>query len=56
VKTRGMLAALPHVDYFLPAHNLRSLQALAKLLQELSISSQNPSHGFHELASRRIAA
>jgi uncharacterized protein with von Willebrand factor type A (vWA) domain len=30
--TRGMAAALPHIDDFLPAHNLRSLEALATLL------------------------
>jgi uncharacterized protein with von Willebrand factor type A (vWA) domain len=27
--TRGMRAALPHVDDFLPAHNLASLEQLA---------------------------
>ena len=30
--TRGMQAALPHVDVFAPAHNLASLQALARYL------------------------
>jgi uncharacterized protein with von Willebrand factor type A (vWA) domain len=30
--TRGMQAALPHVDVFAPAHNLASLQALARHL------------------------
>ena len=30
--TRGMAAALPYVDDFLPAHNLQSLEALATLL------------------------
>jgi len=34
--TRGMSAALPYVDLFLPAHNLRSLEALASLLGRLS--------------------
>jgi uncharacterized protein len=26
---RGMAAALPHIDTFLPGHNLESLEALA---------------------------
>ena len=30
--TRGMQAALPHLDEFLPVHNLRSLEQLGKLL------------------------
>ncbi|HEV8311390.1 MAG TPA: VWA domain-containing protein [Methylomirabilota bacterium] len=31
--TQGMIAALPHVDVFLPAHNLESLRALARHLK-----------------------
>jgi uncharacterized protein with von Willebrand factor type A (vWA) domain len=31
----GMAAALPHVDRFLPAHNLRSLERLADALEEV---------------------
>jgi hypothetical protein len=31
--TQGMVAALPHVDAFLPAHNLDSLRALARHLE-----------------------
>jgi len=30
--TQGIRAALPHVDHFLPIHNLRSMEALATLL------------------------
>lgn len=30
--TRGMRAALPHIDRFLPAHNLASLEGLAEIL------------------------
>ncbi len=30
--TRGMAAALPHVDVFAPAHNLESLLALERYL------------------------
>jgi uncharacterized protein with von Willebrand factor type A (vWA) domain len=33
--TRGMRAALPHVDDFLPVHNLVSLEALAEHLNTL---------------------
>ena len=33
--TRGMQAALPFVDDFLPVHNLASLEALAKHLNRL---------------------
>jgi uncharacterized protein with von Willebrand factor type A (vWA) domain len=29
---RGMAAALPHVDSFLPGHNLQSLEDLCKVL------------------------
>jgi uncharacterized protein with von Willebrand factor type A (vWA) domain len=32
---QGMAAALPHVDHFLPGHNLRSLEALAEVLEAL---------------------
>ena len=37
-KTRGMLAALPYIDYFLPAHNVASLEGLAELLQGIDSS------------------
>lgn len=30
--TRGMKAALPFTDYFLPVHNMKSLESLSKLL------------------------
>jgi hypothetical protein len=33
--TQGIRAALPYVDAFLPVHNLKSLEALAKLLSEM---------------------
>jgi len=32
---KGMQAALPHLDFFLPAHNLESLIALGRTLQTL---------------------
>jgi len=34
--TRGMSAALPYVDLFLPAHNLASLEALAAMLSRIA--------------------
>jgi hypothetical protein len=30
-----MQAAMPYVDDFLPGHNLRSLEALAEVLEEI---------------------
>jgi uncharacterized protein with von Willebrand factor type A (vWA) domain len=33
--TRGMAAALPHVDDFLAAHNLKALEDLGRLLAGL---------------------
>ncbi len=33
--TRGIQAALPHIDYFLPVHNLSSLEDLANRLADL---------------------
>lgn len=38
--TQGIRAALPYVDYFLPIHNLKSLEALAQLLS--SVDDQPP--------------
>lgn len=32
---RGMQAALPHIDLFLPVHNLASLEQLARVLREM---------------------
>jgi hypothetical protein len=33
---KGMVAALPHTDFFLPAHNLESLENLARTLETIS--------------------
>ncbi len=33
--TRGMQAALPHIDEFLPVHNLHSLEQLGRVLERL---------------------
>lgn len=33
--TQGIRAALPYVDYFLPIHNLKSMEALAHILGEV---------------------
>ncbi len=32
---KGMRAAMPYIDFFLPAHNLRALLNMGKILQEL---------------------
>jgi uncharacterized protein with von Willebrand factor type A (vWA) domain len=40
--TRGIQAALKHVDDFLPAHNLASLEQLAERLHSLSASHRRP--------------
>ena len=32
--TRGMQAALPHVDHLIPGNSLASLEALAELMEE----------------------
>ena len=39
--TRGIQAALPRTDFFLPVHNLVSLERLAGLLQEISGVAQH---------------
>jgi hypothetical protein len=38
--TRGMSAALQHIDDFLPANNLASLEALAHLLSRLDYGAR----------------
>ncbi len=43
--TRGMQAALKHVDDFLPAHNLESLEQLADRLRTLSTRHRRDSRG-----------
>ena len=40
--TRGMQAALPYIDDFLPAHNLHSLQELSRALSRLN--ARRPAH------------
>ena len=43
--TRGMQAALPHIDDFLPVHNLKSLEELAERLASLPARrSGRPAH------------
>jgi uncharacterized protein with von Willebrand factor type A (vWA) domain len=42
--TRGMQAALRHVDDFLPAHNLASLEQLARRLQDAGSASRDPAY------------
>lgn len=42
--TRGMQAALPFIDDFLPVHNLASLDALAQHLNLLEVGPRRPSY------------
>ncbi len=39
---QGMAAALPHIDHFLPGHNLRSLETLAGVLERLPTHRRRP--------------
>ena len=43
--TRGMRAALPHIDDFLSAHNLASLEMLARFLERLDERRPERGHG-----------
>ena len=45
--TKGLQAALPYVDDFLPVHSFNSLQALARHLNDLEPRKQLPSSRFH---------
>jgi uncharacterized protein with von Willebrand factor type A (vWA) domain len=47
---QGMAAALPHVDRFLPGHNLRSLEVLAAVLESLSGERRASSAGVRAAA------
>ena len=49
--TRGMKAALPFCDYFLPIHNMRSMEALSHLLS--SMNDQPPPRHVHGKAVDR---
>jgi uncharacterized protein len=54
--TRGMQAALPYCDDFLPANNLASLQALARLLVEVQGRRPSRSQGRDNMAKAAVAA
>ncbi len=54
--TRGMQAALPYCDDFLPANNLASLQALAKLLVEVQGRRPSRRQGRDTAAKAIVAA
>lgn len=53
--TRGIQAALPNIDHFLPVHNLASLEDLANRLSDLNRSSylvpgaKKPKHEVHQV-------
>ncbi len=46
--TRGIQAALPHIDDFLPVHNLASLEQLGNLLE--SLGEHKPTRAYHKTA------
>ena len=54
--TRGMQAALPSIDDFLPVHNLASLEALARHLNSLPAHRPARRHAPVRLAPNRPAA
>jgi len=47
---RGMQAALPHLDAFLPVHNLISLEQLAAALTDARLDAPLPPHAWHAAA------
>jgi uncharacterized protein len=49
-RTRGLLAALPFIDDFMPAHDLASLEDLARHLERLSVSGQTTGRGARPLS------
>ena len=49
--TRGIQAALPYIDDFMPVHNLQSLEQLGNLLEELG--ERRPSRRQHPLRLKR---
>lgn len=53
--TRGMQAALPHIDDFLPVHNLASLQDLAQHLYQLDDKRASRRHNLRGAAFIRAS-
>jgi uncharacterized protein with von Willebrand factor type A (vWA) domain len=51
--TQGIRAALPYVDYFLPIHNLQSMESLARLLS--AMDDQPPVRRQNVAVSERLA-
>ena len=49
---KGMQAVLPHLDYFLPAHNLESLVALGRTLEGVSRLRVRAEINSHSAAGR----
>jgi hypothetical protein len=54
--TRGLVAALPHVDDFLPVHDLASLDRLAELLAGLGRRAAPASRASRGAAAGRGAS
>jgi len=55
-RATGVRAMLPHVDAFLPAHNIDSLIALSRALSERPALSSTSTHGDHPHGNDRRAA
>jgi len=53
--TRGIQAALPHIDSFLPVHNLASLEDLANRLADLNRRSTGVNHARYPARPRQLA-
>jgi uncharacterized protein with von Willebrand factor type A (vWA) domain len=53
---QGMAAALPHVDFFLPGHNLKSVEALAGVLESLPSARSGLMNAAQRAAQRPTAA
>jgi uncharacterized protein with von Willebrand factor type A (vWA) domain len=51
--TRGLQAALPYVDDFLPVHNLASLDDLGRHLRRLRAGRRGPRRGVGGLSRQR---
>ena len=54
-RTRGLIAALPFIDDFLPAHNLASLEDLARHLERLPASASTRSASTVRASTARAA-
>jgi uncharacterized protein with von Willebrand factor type A (vWA) domain len=54
-RTRGMAAALPFVDSFLPIHNVQALQEFSTILARIPPSSRRPGRRLHPASEAKHA-